>query len=220
MIAVIIPALNAEETLPELLHRLTPFVDNRDIIVVDDGSTDGTSDVAMRSGVKLLQHQANQGKGAALRTGFDFFCSSNGYESALTIDADLQHLPEEIPKFLEARRSRHANLVIGNRMRVGTQMPFHRVLSNTITSGLVSARTGRAIRDSQSGFRLLGREVLEAIRLESDGYEAETEILIKSALRGFTIDFVPIATVYGKGRSHMTHWATTKRFLQVLMKDY
>ncbi|MEK6756546.1 MAG: glycosyltransferase family 2 protein [Bacteroidota bacterium] len=217
---VIIPALNAEDTLPELLDRLALFVDCRDVIVVDDGSTDQTADAASKAGARVLRHAANKGKGAALRTGFDYSCSSNSYESVITMDADLQHPPEEIPKFLEARRSLHANLIIGHRTRVGSQMPLHRVLSNTITSGLVSARTGRAIRDSQSGYRLLGREVLEAIRVESDGYEAETELLIKAALKGFIIDFVPVATVYRNERSHMTHWTTTKRFLQVLLRDY
>jgi hypothetical protein len=99
-------------------------------------------------------------------------------------------------------------------------MPLERIVSNTITSSLVSARTGVPIKDSQSGFRLIGRNVLSAINLDSDGYEAETELLIKAARKGFRITFVPIATIYGTSRSYMTHWKTTKRFLQVLFKEY
>ncbi|MBM4162766.1 MAG: glycosyltransferase family 2 protein [Ignavibacteria bacterium] len=217
---IIIPAFNAADTLPELLCRLSRFVDPTAILVVDDGSADGTADVAHRAGVGVLRHEVNKGKGAALRTGFERFCSNNTFDSVITIDADLQHTPEELPKFLEARSKGSGNIIIGQRMRIGTSMPFHRVLSNAITSGLVSARTGRAIKDSQSGYRLLGREVLEAIHLDTDGYEAETELVVKAALKGFSIEFVPVATVYGRERSHMTHWTTVKRFLQVLLKDY
>ena len=219
-IFVIIPAFNAADTLPELLNRLSRYVEWGAMLVVDDGSTDGTAEVAQRTGVKVLRHESNRGKGSALRTGFAYFCSNNSYGSVITIDADLQHIPEELPKFVEARSKGGGNIIIGERTRMGTSMPLHRVLSNAVTSGLVSARTGRAIKDSQSGYRLLGREVLEAINLETDGYEAETELLVKAALKGFSIQFVPVTTVYGHERSYMTHWTTTKRFLQVLLKDY
>jgi glycosyltransferase involved in cell wall biosynthesis len=220
VVAVLIPAYNAADTLPELLHRAGTFVQLQDIIVIDDGSVDGTGDVASKAGVNLLRHARNRGKGAALRTGFEFVRLSTRYDAVITMDADLQHCPEELPAFLEARENRGSSIVVGYRNRIGTRMPLHRILSNTITSALVAARSGVPIKDSQSGYRLIGREVLDAISLESDGYEAETELLIKSALKGFRIDFIPIATVYGSERSHMTHWDTTRRFLQVLFRDY
>jgi glycosyltransferase involved in cell wall biosynthesis len=220
VVAVVIPAYNAASTLPELLRRATTFVEARDIVVVDDGSTDETGALASRSGVTLLHHVRNRGKGGALRTGFAFVKSSTRYDSVITMDADLQHRPEELPAFMKARENRGSSIIVGCRNRVGTGMPLHRILSNTITSALVAARTGVMIKDSQSGYRLIGREVLDAISFESDGYEAETELLIKSALKGFTIEFIPITTVYGDERSHMTHWDTTRKFLQVLLKEY
>ena len=220
MVAILIPAYNAADTLPELLQRAMTFVRHQDIIVIDDGSLDGTGAVASNAGVIVLRHARNRGKGAALRTGFEYVRSCARYGAVITMDADLQHCPEELPKFLEARRNQGSSIVIGCRDRIGSRMPLHRVLSNTITSALGAARTGVAIKDSQSGYRLIGLEVLESISLESNGYEAETELLIKSALKGFTIDFIPIATLYGNERSHMTHWETTRRFLQVLLKDY
>jgi glycosyltransferase involved in cell wall biosynthesis len=220
VVAVLIPAFNAAHTLPELLRRTTAFVEPQEVIVVDDGSLDDTPALAGTFGVSVLRHGRNRGKGAALRTGFEHIKSSTRYDAVITMDADLQHRPEELPGFLNARAHRAPSVVVGYRDRIGTQMPLHRILSNTITSALVTARTGVAIKDSQSGFRLIGREVLEAVALESDGYEAETELLIKSALKGFTIEFIPITTVYGDEPSHMTHWDTTRKFLQVLLRDY
>ena len=220
MIALLIPAYNAADTLPELLRRTAGFVRPQDVIVVDDGSLDETRALAGTFGVKVLWHGKNLGKGAALRTGFEYITSSTRYEAVITMDADLQHRPEELPAFLNARAHRGSSMVVGYRSRIGTGMPLHRILSNTITSALVTVRTGVAIKDSQSGFRLIGREVLDVITLESDGYEAETELLIKCALKGFTIEFIPVATVYDGEPSHMTHWDTTRKFLKVLLKDY
>lgn len=220
MTAILIPAYNAAATLSELLQRLFYFVKADDIVVVDDGSGDRTASIGQRAGVKVVRHSKNRGKGAALKTGFEAIKTLQQYDAVVTMDADLQHQPEELPKFLEARNSKRPNVVVGYRARLGTTMPLARRLSNTITSKLVSARTGRQILDSQSGYRLIGREVLDAVSLESDGYEAETELLIKAAQKGFSIEFVPIQTIYGNERSYMTHWHTTKRFLQVLLKDY
>lgn len=219
MTIVIIPAFNAEGTLPELLRRLALIVDASSILVVDDGSVDRTAAVAAELGIRVLQHRINKGKGAALRTGFEHARTLPLCEAVITLDADLQHAPEELPKFFEARMHSQANIIIGFRERLGTSMPFHRIASNALTSWLVSARVGKEIRDSQSGYRLIGREVLEAVTLNSQGYEMETELLVKATRKGFRVGFVPIQTVYGTGRSSMTHWHTTKQFLRVLLKE-
>ncbi|MGB2867622.1 MAG: glycosyltransferase family 2 protein [Bacteroidota bacterium] len=219
-IAVIIPAFNAEATLPSLINALRAFVEAPNIVVVNDGSTDSTALLANQAGVLLLEHRVNRGKGAALRTGLEFVRRLPQFRHVLTIDADLQHRVEDIPRFMEVQRATGANVVVGTRTRIGTGMPFPRILSNTITSKLVSARTGVRIPDSQCGFRMLDRIVIEAVKIESDGYESETEFLIKAALKGFHIESVPITTVYGNERSHMSHWATTLRFIRVLFKDY
>lgn len=220
MTAVVIPALDAAHTLSEVLLKVRSFVPPESIVVVDDGSTDATARIAEESGACVIRHGANRGKGAALRSGFQHVLRRTEFQCAITLDADLQHDPDEIPKFVARWKQGGVDIIIGSRKRVGSGMPFHRILSNAITSGLVSARAGVVMKDSQSGYRCLSREVLSAIEIESDGYEAETEMLIKAARRGFKIDFVPIATIYGKERSYMTHWQTTKRFLQVLLKEY
>ncbi len=220
MIAILIPAYNAETTLKILIPKLFSFVSGSQIIVVDDGSSDDTFTVAKAMGVTPLRHEHNQGKGAALKIGFEFVTTSTRFDAVVTLDADLQHRPEDLPLFLDARRRTGASVIIGYRARLGTAMPVSRILSNSITSALVSARTGVFIKDSQCGYRLVSREVLQAVTIESTGYEAETEFLIKAARRGFSIKFIPIQTVYNGERSYMTHWHTTKRFIQVLMKEY
>jgi hypothetical protein len=99
-------------------------------------------------------------------------------------------------------------------------MPVHRSLSNTITTALVRARTGLEITDSQCGFRLIRRRVLERVRLTTAGYEAETEFLIRAARQRFRAASAGVRTVYGTGTSHMTHWRTTVRFIQTLFTEY
>ena len=219
-IAVLIPAFNAGYSLAELLHRLRNAIGNVQIVVVDDGSTDNTNEVAHSVGAVVLSHELNRGKGAALQTGFDYLCRQTGIEFILTMDADLQHQPEDVPQFLLVQQKTNADIVIGWRERIGTRMPVHRKLSNTITSTLVGIRTGVKIKDSQCGFRLVRRSVLEHVHLESTGYEAETEFLIKAARRGFKIEFVPVQTIYGTEKSYMTHWATTVNFIKVIFRKY
>ena len=219
-VAVLIPALNAENSLAELVSRLRKAIGDVKIIVVDDGSTDRTKEVAASSGAAVLRHEENRGKGAALQTGFDFLNTQAGIEFILTMDADLQHQPEDVPKFLLAQQKTNADIVIGWRKRIGTRMPMHRILSNTVTSAMVGMRSGVKIKDSQCGFRFIRRSVIERVRLGSTGYEAETEFLIKAARRGFKIEFVPVQTIYGKEKSYMTHWATTMNFIKVIFRKY
>lgn len=220
MTAVIIPAYNAGRTIGELLERLSLSLRQPQFIVIDDGSGDDTSAAATAAGAFVIRHEANRGKGAALRTAFQYFLTSTEHPFAITMDADLQHDPSDAPRFVSAWERGNADLVVGSRSRLGSGMPLERIVSNTVTSSLVSARTGVPIKDSQSGFRLIGRNVLSAISLDSDGYEAETELLIKATRKGFRIVSVPVATIYGTSRSYMTHWKTIKRFLQVLFKEY
>jgi glycosyltransferase involved in cell wall biosynthesis len=218
--SVLVPAYNAGTSLVELIARLHRSVGKIQVIIVDDGSTDNTAEVAHAVGAIVLRHEKNRGKGAALRTGFDFIKKQTNVEFIFTIDADLQHQPEDIQKFFSTQQQTDADIVIGWRKRTGTKMPVHRIISNTLTSALVGIKTGKKIKDSQCGFRLLRKRVLEHIQLESSGYEAETEFLIKAAQLEFKIEFVPVQTIYGKEKSYMTHWITTMNFIKVLMRKY
>ena len=219
-LAILIPAFNADGSLAELVQRLHTAIGDVQIVVVDDGSTDRTKEVAIAAGAVVLQHEKNRGKGAALQTGFDYFNKQLEREFILTMDADLQHSPEDVSKFLLAQQNTNADIVIGWRGKMGTRMPMHRKLSNTITSAMVGVRTGIDIKDSQCGFRLIRRSVLDHVRLAATGYEAETEFLLKAARLGYTIAFVPVQTIYGTEKSYMTHWTTTINFIKVIIRNY
>ncbi len=162
----------------------------------------------------------NKGKGAALQTGFNYVLHHVLVDYVLTLDADLQHLPEDAPAFFDALQRMNADVLVGWRQRVGTNMPIHRRMSNAITSLMVGTRTGTVIRDSQCGYRLIKKNVIEQVKLETTGFEAETEFLIKAAKRKFKIEFVPIQTVYSNEKSYMTHWKTTMNFAKVLFRDW
>jgi glycosyltransferase involved in cell wall biosynthesis len=215
-IALLIPSYNAAASLPALLERALRHLPAEHIIVVNDGSSDPTAATAGTYGVTVLSHERNRGKGAALRTGFGY-CLQQQYDAVITMDADLQHEPERIPEFIAQFSTGKFGIIIGTRMHDTAAMPFHRFLSNTITSMLVRLRTGAAISDSQSGYRLIGRDILQSVSLHSDGFEAETELLIKAAAVGCSFGSVPIATIYAGEKSHMTHLRTTINFIRTLL---
>jgi glycosyltransferase involved in cell wall biosynthesis len=219
-IAVLIPAYNAGKTLDTLLVRLSPYVSPGSVLVVNDGSTDETARIARERGVRVHSLNKNCGKGAALQQGFSILKDDQEFDDIITLDADLQHRPEDLVAFTQKKRQTGADIVIGQRSRTGTGMPIHRRLSNAITSYLVSVRTGANVLDSQCGFRLITKNVLTSVSIQSTGFEAETEFLIKAIKQGFAVEFVPIETIYNDEQSHMTNWKTTMNFTRVLFRDY
>ncbi len=218
-VAVVIPAYNAADSLPALLKGTLSFIPKENIIVVNDGSRDSTKHVAEKFEVTVISHEKNRGKGAALQTGFDVILQ-NSFDAVVTMDADLQHQPEDIPKFIILHNITHDDVIIGSRLQNKKGMPFHRILSNTITTALVNMRTGANISDSQSGFRFITRSVIKKVKLQSTGFEAETEFLIKAAACGFSFGSLPIETIYAGEKSNMTHFQTTINFIKVLFKQY
>jgi len=203
-IYIVIPAYNAAPYLQNVLQQVRQLIPPNQIIVVNDGSTDQTADIIL--GEKHILHQshvANQGKGRALQTGFQFALNQPDCRAIITLDADGQHEPHFIAQFIKLYESNKFDLIIGKRSRNVSAMPVHRIMSNSITSLMLSLRSGVSIRDSQSGFRLLDRRLLESVRTQLAGYQAETELVLKSALSGFRIGFVPVSTVYGEEASYI-----------------
>jgi glycosyltransferase involved in cell wall biosynthesis len=217
-IAVIIPAYNASASIDELLRRARIIHPPAHTLVIDDGSRDGTGERAQALGACVLTHAVNMGKGAALRTGCEHAVRA-GYDAVITLDSDLQHKPEDIPRFILAHETTAADIIIGSRLHSLSGMPYHRRLSNLMTTFMVGARTAASIEDSQSGYRFIHARVLRSVRTVSAGFEAETEFIIKAAAKGFTFASLPIDTIYAGEKSTMTHWHTTKRFISVLLSD-
>lgn len=215
--AALIPAYNEVNNLPRLLDMLP--LQKQDVVVVDDGSTDGTAEVAAHWGATVLKHARNKGKGAAQRTGFEYLRKKD-YDGVITIDADCQHDPALIPRFLNSARDNKYDIVIGTRdLKTGTSMPLERLLTNLTTSLAVSLLSGQRITDSQSGYRFLSRRVIRNIDLETSRYQTESEILIKAGRRGYRIGEVPISTIYAGQKSNIKKDVDTLRFILLCIRS-
>ncbi|NPV40227.1 MAG: glycosyltransferase family 2 protein [Anaerolineae bacterium] len=189
------------------------------VLVVDDGSSDGTAQAAEAAGASVTRHEANQGKGAALRSGFRA-ALEQGCDFVITLDADGQHDPAEMPAFLEAFEVTQADLIIGR--RDFRQMPFIRRLSNTLGTVLFSWAVGRRIPDNQSGYRLIGRRLLETeavLQSAEAGFEFEVEMIALAIKEGLNIAWVPIKTIYRDEKSHIQPWKHLKKFILVSLRS-
>lgn len=217
-LAVLIPAYNASQTLPELIQRIKKSLPQSSVIVVNDGSQDDSGNLATKAGAAVLEHDVNQGKGEALRTGFDFVVQ-NGFDYVLTIDADLQHRPEELRLFTEEVKRGSFDLIVGTRDFSFRNMPFDRVLTNFVSSVILTLLSGQTIKDSQSGYRLISSKILKEIKLKCRRYDLESEILIKAGRKGFKIGEVPISTVYEGSRSFINPLVDTGRFIKICWKS-
>ncbi len=217
-IGVIIPAFQAQDTIGSIIIALKRLgFAQSNIIVVDDGSTDRTFDIAENHGVVVLQHKGNYGKGAALKTGFKSSLAA-GLEAVITLDADNQHLPHEIYNFINGYLKGKSDLLLGFRKITTTVMPLIRVLVNRTTSLVVSLLIKKKIPDSQCGFRLITTDLLKKIKLKTSHFETESELIIQSSLRKFTIGSIPVTTVYANGQSHIHPLIDTLRFIAMAVK--
>lgn len=207
----LIPAYNEATHVAEVVTGASAHLP---VLVVDDGSTDDTAARAEGAGAILLRQTPNQGKGMALRAGFRWTIDG-GYDAVLTLDADGQHDPAEIPKFVDAYAERGADLIIGS--RDFSHMPPVRRLANTAGRWAFSWAIGQPIRDNQSGYRLISQRLLEAI-LTSDeaGFEFEVEMIVTCVKHGFTLDWVPIRTIYAGEGSHIHPWHHTVNFTRMV----
>ncbi len=213
--AAVIPAYNEAERIGPVVEGARRHVDA--VVVVDDGSKDDTSKVASAAGAHVIRHETNLGKGRALETGLAW-AADNGFDAAVTLDADGQHLPEEILRFTDAFRRYHADIVLGTRMRDHKGMPFVRKMTNFLTSALISCVAGRRISDSQSGYRLLKCATACRLTLKGSRFDAEPEILVQASRRGMTIREVPITTVYGTEVEQIRPLRDTARFVTLMLR--
>jgi glycosyltransferase involved in cell wall biosynthesis len=208
----VIPFYNESTTIKKIIEDTLNYVEL--VIAVNDGSTDDSvSQIFINENVIVLSEPENRGKGFALRKGCDRAVEL-GCDAVITIDADLQHDPESIPALLAGLNN--FDLVLGNRLKDISAMPFQRIVSNKLTSFLLSKKTGMKIIDSQCGFRAINMRVLQKVHTRSNGYEAESEIIILTARAGFKIGFVEVPTIYGNEKSKMKPVKTIFGFIKVL----
>lgn len=209
----IIPAYNEEKHLSPVLRKLKGR--GIDIIVIDDGSSDKTSEVAIAEGSYLIKLPSNKGKGYALRCGFKK-AAEDKYDIIMTMDADGQHNTEECGRLLEKISSTGAGIIIGNRLHRPKGMPVYRFFINKLFSCITSAVCGQKIYDAACGYRAIKKKALESIKLESDGFDIDFEILIKAAKAGFKIESIKIDCIYAQEVSSirpLDYWRTFFRLI-------
>ncbi|MCM8800840.1 MAG: glycosyltransferase family 2 protein [Candidatus Omnitrophica bacterium] len=215
-VCVIIPTYNEAKSIGNLVKRIQKM--HLKVVVIDDGSKDNTGKIARENGAEVLRNETNQGKGASLIKGFDYALKNN-FDAVICMDGDGQHLPEEIPIFINLATHSDSHILIGNRMAKRRNMPLLRVFTNKFMSWLISCITKQRIPDSQCGFRLIKRIILEKLKLTTHKYETESEIIIKASRLGFKIDSVPIKTIYTGGKSQINPLIDTLRFIRYIVKE-
>lgn len=215
-VGVILPALNAARFLKAVIADIRACQPEIRILVVDDGSGDGTADVAREAGAEVAIHGVNLGKGEALKTGYRW-AADQGLEWVFTMDSDGQHLPSEMQGFLDAADRQGLDVVVGTRMAATENMPWLRKKTNQVTSWTVSRLAGTEIPDSQNGYRLYRVALLQDLKLRTSRYDSESEILVRLARRGARIGSAPVTTVYGDETSSIHPFVDTGRFLRLVL---
>jgi dolichol-phosphate mannosyltransferase len=204
---VIIPTYNEMENLPRLLDRIDAEGLGVDVLVVDDGSPDGTGEwakgrLAERANLRLIQREGKQGLGSAYKAGFEF-AIGNGYDYVFEMDADFSHDPGYLPRFLEEIRSN--DVVLGSRYVHGVTVvnwPMSRLLLSYFANVYARFVTGLPVRDATGGFKCFRIEALRSLdlgRLHSGGYSFQIEVTYKLWKKGFRIKEIPIIF---KDRTH------------------
>jgi glycosyltransferase involved in cell wall biosynthesis len=207
-ICVLIPAYNAATTLEQLIQALIPRANQ--ILVVDDGSIDETVQIAQTfcyQGVVVIAHKQNRGKGAALQTGYAWVLKHD-FDLLVTMDSDLQHLPDDLPGMVEILQRDQLDFMIGSRFKQKWKIPFFRRTGNRFSSWIASNFCRQKIQDSQCGFRLFRlpacRPVLQAVAYNR--FAVETEVILKISLAGLRTGFAPIRVVYPQSKTHQSYY--------------
>jgi glycosyltransferase involved in cell wall biosynthesis len=213
MTHILIPCYEGARTIGDVVLRAKA---HGPVLVVDDGSTDGSGNLAEQAGATVLRHPVNRGKGAALATGFAFACRAYA-DAVVTLDADGQHDPDEIPKLLEAHRAEPRALIIGVRSFAAEDMPRRSRIGNRISTWWISKFAGRRHSDTQSGFRLYPAPLI-ALPLRSQRFETETELVLRAAKERLPLVEVPVKTIYAVEQStHFRDFRDTLRVIRLVL---
>jgi len=216
-----IPAYNEEKTIAKVILLAQSHVDK--IIVCDDGSTDLTADIARKMGAVVIQHSKNLGYGAAIQSLFDKARILEA-DIMLTLDADGQHSPEDIPKLLKPVQNNEADIVIGSRFLEGTnkEIPRYRRVGIKLITKMSNGTLEGKISDAQSGFRAYNRKAVQNLKLQENGMGISAEILVKAGRQKLKVTEVPIGISY-KGIQTSTHnplrhgWNVIAAILRVIL---
>lgn len=212
---VIMPAYNESRFIERLVRELGGL--SIQVLVVDDGSNDGTGDLAEAAGAQVIRLESNQGKGVALSRGFEY-AAKHGYDAVVTMDSDGQHDPRDVLRFFDIYNRTGIPVLIGNRTNDRKHMPVIRRFTNDRMSGMINRHMQQYIADTQNGFRLYQTDVINMVHWESTGFAAESEILLKLDEIGIRMGSVPVAARYGTEKSYIRPVHDTRLFIAMMRK--
>src|SRR4051812_2139215 len=215
LISAVIPAYQEEKHIGDVVRRTKQQLDH--VLVVDDGSSDRTAENAREAGAEVIIHPGNRGKGETIKTGLQYWLKREMLW-VFVLDADGQHRPEEITKFIDAATHDGASLLVGNRMRDVSTMPLVRRWVNRYMSTKISRVCRQNIPDTQCGFRLIHRHLIPELLGGAARFDYETEMLFIASRKGFRIESVPISTVYSDEVSSIHPVRDTIRFFKLLSR--
>lgn len=221
-VAVIIPAYNAANKLPAVIKKIPKVIKKKDIVVVDDGSSDDTYEIAKKLNVTILRHKKNRGYGGAQKTAYNY-AKRKGYEITIMIHADGQHDPKQIPDFIGVIKNGY-DAVTGTRFKsenvVNQGMPLKRFIGNRILTFLIKFVSGLEVSETHNGYRAYSLKTLKSINFNnnSNKFEFDTEILFQIKSKHLKIGEVPIKTVYRDEKSHLNIWTYGSRMLSVILR--
>ena len=210
---VIIPTYNNAAALPEVIKGILAYTCN--VIVVNDGSTDATASVLSSfPDCKVISHEKNEGKGMALRNGFKYALSL-GYEYAITIDSDGQHMPEDLPGFLDMLEKNPGALIVGARDMSQENVPGKSSFGNKFSNFWYRVETGIVLPDTQSGYRLYPIHKMAEMTFFTKKFEFEIEVMVRAAWAGIPVLSIPVQVYYASEESRISHFRPVKDFLRI-----
>jgi len=215
-VCVVIPAHNEAQAIALLVQAVK--AKQADLVVINDGSTDGTGRLAADNGAVVLTNDVKSGKGRSLQRGFEY-ALKKGYDGVITMDGDGQHAPEDLDQFLLQIQKDPHSIVTGNRMANPSGMPWVRWCTNRFMSWLISLVCHQSVPDTQCGYRYICSDVLKSIQITSCDFEIETEVLIKASRMGCRIVSVPVQSIYRDEKSKINPLKDTARFFAYLTKE-
>lgn len=222
-ILVGIPTYNEEIAIGSIVSKAQQYAD--EVVVVDDGSTDNTVQIARNVGATVIEHEENKGKGGAIRTIMEYSTDIDGVATLVVLDGDGQHLPEDIPEVVEPVLTGECDISIGSRYveEEATETPVHRRFGQRVLDYLTIGSSGENLSDTQSGFRAFSPEAVSRLNLRTDGMGVESEMISEATDRGLNIDEVPIDVRYeevdGQTFNPFVHGLNVAAFVTKLIRD-
>lgn len=215
---VVIPSYNESRTIGGIVRHIVGM--GMTVLVIDDGSIDNTERIALDNGAMVIRHRRNLGKGFSVREGIRHVLKKTNFEWMIMMDGDGQHHPEDIAALMDCTHNEEVDIVIGNRMLQTSTMPSARYWTNKFMSWVISGICKQEIPDTQCGFRLIRTHILKMLKLTSQKYDIESEMLMQAANHDMKIASVQIQTIYGEEISAIHPVRDTLKFFRLIFTHH